>query len=28
MALDRSTSAMNRERVSRQLLSPQPYMTM
>ncbi|KAG2533974.1 G-type lectin S-receptor-like serine/threonine-protein kinase At1g34300 [Panicum virgatum] len=28
MALGRSTSAMNRERVSRQLLSPQPYMTM
>ncbi|TKV90301.1 hypothetical protein SEVIR_9G019600v4 [Setaria viridis] len=28
MALARSTSATNRERVSRQLLSPQPYMTM
>jgi hypothetical protein len=28
MALGRSESARNRERVSRQLLSPQPYMTM
>ncbi|CAN6297125.1 unnamed protein product [Urochloa humidicola] len=28
MALGRSTSARNRERVSRQLLSPQPYTTM
>jgi len=28
MALGRSTSARNRERVSRQMLSPQPYMTM
>jgi len=28
MALGRSESARNRDRVTRQLLSPQPYMTM